>query len=257
MSSFRLILLLLFCSVMTGSAYELRVWEDTDGNRFEGRFLRELFGKLTIEGEDGSTQTFELEKLSELDQRYLRVKVPPKIEVEIKIKSSSVAPRQMATVREVSYEDYQAAIVITKKSQRPFTSRLKAEIFLVAKEVEGSNYILLDRTEREFLMPTVSKGSELELKSRIVRTTKFRDLMAGEMKGEEFAGSLAVISSMEGEIVLVETTLSPSWFKDPQVINNLRELSITGAPSIRSRHFDKTGKKVPPPRSAHRGPAAQ
>jgi hypothetical protein len=28
-------------------AHELRIWEDVNGNQFEGRFLRELFGKLT------------------------------------------------------------------------------------------------------------------------------------------------------------------------------------------------------------------
>ena len=102
-------------------------------------------------------------------------------------------------------------------------------------------------------MPTISKGAEVELKSRIARTEQFRDEMSKAMKGEEFAGCLLVISTLEDEIVLMDSNL-PSWIEDPQVIQNLRELSISGAPSVCSRHFDKTGKKVPPPRPAHSGP---
>lgn len=253
MYSLRLIMMFFFSFILAGSAYELRVWEDVDGNRFEGRFVKELFGKLTVEAEDGSTKTFELENLSELDQKYLRVKVPPKAELAVEVKSTSIEPRPMTIEKEMQMDAYQVNVKVTKKSQRPFTSRLKAEIFLIAEEVEGDNYVLLERTEKEFLMPTISKGTEVELKSKIAKTLKFRDEMSSALKGEDFKGYLAVISSMEGEIVLLNSNL-PAWLEDPQVIQNLRELSITGAPSVYSRHFDKTGKKVPPPRPAHGSP---
>lgn len=252
-----LIFLTLFCFVLAGTAYELRVWEDVDGNQFEGRFLRELFGKLTIEAEDGTRKTYRLEKLSELDQKYLRVMVPPDMNVEIRSTHRSIPPPPMLRYpREYIRDDYYATVLITKKSQRPFTSRLKAEIFLIAEEVEGSNYVLMGRTEKTFLMPTISKGATVELRSNVVRTETFRDVMSGALKGEEFSGCLLVISTLQGDLVHTKSTLSPSWFEDPEVIKNLRELSITGAPSVCSRHFDKTGKKVPPPRPPHSGPTA-
>ena len=124
MSKIRWVLLLFIFFVLIGSAYELRVWEDLDGNQFEGRFVKEMFGKLTVEAEDGSTKTFELEKLSELDQKYLRVKVPPKMAVDVQTQHNSIAPRPMTRIkREIILDAYQATVLIAKKSQRPFTSR--------------------------------------------------------------------------------------------------------------------------------------
>jgi len=251
MCKLRLILLILLSFVLAGSAYEVRIWEDVDGNQVEGRFLREMFGKLTIEAEDGGTRGFNLEELSEVDQKYLRVVVPPKIEVEVRSKTESIPDRPQYLKRDEDTFEHQVTVVVTKKSQRPFTSRLKADIFLIAEEVEGSNHILLNRTENEFLLPTVTKGVEIEFKSSLVRTTVFRDIISQVMKGEDFQGYLVVISTLQDEIVLMDSNL-PSWFEDPEIIENLRELSIRGAPSVRSRHFDKTGKKVPPPRPEYR-----
>lgn len=251
MLKFFLLFWILFSFVPAGSAYELRVWEDVDGNRFEGRFLRELFGRLSIEAEDGSTRTFELKKLSELDQKYLRVMVPPEMQTEVRTKSIPAPPRPATDRQEVFYDDHQATVLITKKSQRPFTSRLKVEIFMVAEEIEGDHYILLDRTEKEILLPTISKGAEFEFKSRIVRTMRFRGAISEQIKGEEFCGYLLVISTMQGDIVLTKSNL-PALFEDPQVITNLQALSIAGAASVRSRHFDEAGRNVPPPRPEHR-----
>jgi len=256
MYNLRLILWILFSFVLAGFAYEVRAWEDLDGNQFEGRFLREMFGKLTVEGTNGNPKVFHLEELSELDQKYLRVRVPPKIKVEVTIESKQIPDRPMFLVAEEETTDYQATVRITKKSQRPFTSRLKLETFLVAEELQGSNRILLNRTEDEFLLPAVTKGAEVELKSQRARTEVFRGVMSRALKGEDFEGYLVAVSTLQDEIILIKSNL-PSWAETPEVIKNLRELSIRGAPSVRSRHFDKTGRKVPPPRPSPCAPIAQ
>lgn len=256
MCKLRFILLIFFSVVLSGSAFELRTWEDTDGNQFEGRFLRELFGKLTIESEDGSTKVFRLENLSELDQKYLRVMVPPKIEANVKVQSAVIPPLEEPFIKkDLENQKHKAVVSITKKSQRPFTSRLRGEIFLIAQEVEASNYVLLNRTEVDFLLPSVSKGAEVTFESTPAKTVIFRDTMSSAMKGEESVGYLLVISTLQGETVLMDSNL-PSWIEDENVIENLRDLAIRGAASVCSRHFDKTGKKIPPPRPAQRGPTA-
>ena len=56
----------------------------------------------------------------------------------------------------------------------------------------------------------------------------------------------------EDEIIVMDSNFA-KWLEDEDVVENLRELSIRGAPSPRSRHFDKTGKKIPPPRPAYKG----
>jgi len=210
-------------------------------------------GELTVEGTNGNPNTFQLEELSELDQKYLRVMVPPKLAVDVKTQSKLIPHKEAFDITTID-ETYKnmATVLITKKSQRPFTSRLKIEVFLIAEEVEDSNYILLNLTAGDFILPSVTKGAEVEFETRPVKTVIFKDVISDAMKGEDFAGYLVVVTTLQDEIVLMDSNIS-KWLKDPEVIENLRELAIRGAPSPRSRHFDQTGKKVPPPRPAHKG----
>ncbi len=41
---------------------------------------------------------------------------------------------------------------VHKDSKRIFTSRLKAELFMIAKEVDGDHFILLSKTDSSFLL---------------------------------------------------------------------------------------------------------
>lgn len=250
MCKLRLILWVVFSFVLAGSAYESRTWEDVDGNQFEGRFKKELFGKLTIKAEDGAEKTFQLETLSELDQKYLRTQVPPKMDVSVTYKEVDIETRPAIMFRVILTRDSQLAVEITKKTQRPFTSRLKAEIMLIAEECVSGDPVLMDITTREFLMPSISKNATVELKSRIVRLEKYQQgSLEGGYAGQEYDGYMVVISTLDGNIVYVESSLQ-SWFEEPEVIENLRELWVAGRSSWISRLFNKEsrGKKVPPQR---------
>jgi len=250
MYQLRLILWVVFSFALFSSAYELRTWEDVDGNQFEGRFEKELFGKLTIEAEDGTEKVFLLENLSELDQKYLRTQVPPKLDVYVTYDERDVPVRPAIMARVILTSDFRFTVEITKKSQRPFTSRLKAEIMLIAEEVVTGNPVLMDITSHEFLFPEITKNATVELKSKTVRMEKSeQDSLEGGYAGQEYEGYLVVISSMAGDVVHVESSL-PRWIEEPQLIENLRELWVDGRPSWVSRIFSKEsqGKKVPPPR---------
>lgn len=241
-----LIIFILCACVLASQAYELREWEDVDGNRFTGRFIRELFGKLAVEAEDGSETTLEIQDLSDVDKKYIRVMIPPKIEAVTRTQSRKLKPRPADLTRDDIEKVHSVVAQIVKKSQRPFTSRLNTEIFLVGEEVEGDNYILLGRFEDSFLL-LEEKDYQYELRSPQVPATQFTDLNSNGRKGELYKGHLLIITSMEGEVILMDSNL-PKWMRDSDMIKNLRELSIRGAPSVRSRHFDKSGKKAPPPR---------
>lgn len=250
MSTLRFVLWIVFSFALAGSAYELRIWEDVTGNQFEGRFVKELFGKLTVEAEDGTEKKFLLEDLSELDQKYLRTQVPPEMDVSSTYKEVDVQTRPAIMDRVILTRDAQLTVEITKKSQRPFTSRLKVEIMLIAEECVSGNPVLMDITSREFLLPSVSKNATVELKSGVVRMEKSQeDRFEGGYAGQEYDGYMVVISTLDGDIVYVESSLQ-SWFEEPEVIENLRELWVAGRPSWVSRIFSKEsrGKKVPPPR---------
>ena len=192
-----IILILSACALFT-QAYELREWEDVNGKRVTGRFVRELFGKLTIEDEDGRQETLEIADLSDVDKKYIRVMIPPKIEVEVRTKSSRLKKRPATNVQDDIEKLNSIEALITKKSQRPFTSRLNIEVFLVGEEVEGDHYILLGRFEDSFLL-LEEKEYQYRYESKKVQTTEFTDICSETRKGELFEGYILIITSMQGE----------------------------------------------------------
>lgn len=247
--------LVLLAVVCAASAYEMRTWQDTDGTEFQGRFYREMFGKLTIETEEGEKKVLDISDLSELDKKYVRVMVPPLIEVEVRTKTTPIPDRPQFYPRPEKNLNHVVSAQIIKKSQRPFTSRLEAELFLVAEEFEADNYILLSYTKGDFLL-LEEKDDQYVFKSKTTRTSSYEDLLTKNTRGEVYMGYLLVISSMQGEVIALHSSL-PKWMQQPELIDNLRELAVRGAPSVRSRHFDKTGKKTPPPRPRYVQPWAR
>lgn len=241
-------------------AFDVRVWEYANGDQFKGRFVRELLDKLIIEKEDGMTETVAIEDLSELDQKYTRTMVPPELDAKVSRVSRQGRKRpDPFRNNPMIINDYTLTVELRKKTQRPFTSRLKAEIFMIAEENISGNYVLMDKTEAEFVFPLKKKNAAVELKTPPIRMRIYpggSDRIGGmgpaTRIGQDYAGYLLVVSTMQGDICYTDTSLRP-WIEDPDVINNLRDLWIQGRPLWLSRLFDKTGKKIPPPRPPRRG----
>src|SRR6056297_1143435 len=115
-----LILWALLLLVQVGRAYEVRVWEYANGDQFKGRFVREVLGKLIIEKEDGTTETVEVEELSELDQKYSRTMVPPELDAKVSRKSRQGRKRPDSySNMPIIINDYTISVELKKKSQRP------------------------------------------------------------------------------------------------------------------------------------------
>ncbi len=233
----------LFCMILCGSALaEVRIWKDRASNEYEAEFVRELFDKITLRDVDGKEHQVGVEELSDHDQKYIRVMVPPVMEIEFH-RNFHIKPKPV----ELSDDDNDTVTIlwgdvrITKISNRPFTSGLHAELFLIAKEVAGENYVLIDRTESDFLLEEdkahqfKTKGGEIRIYTEYTR----------ERRGEEYLGYLVAISDARGNIVQIKTNMD--WLTDK--VENLRELYTRGAASMYSRHFDKeTVQKTEVPR---------
>lgn len=243
------ILFILCACILACQAYELREWEDVSGNRVTGRFIRELFGKLAVEGEDGTETTLSIGDLSDVDKKYIRVMIPPKIEAVVRDESRRLPKRPADLTRDDIEDDYFLVAEILKKSQRPFTSRLNIETFLIADEHEADNYIVLGHFTDDFLL-VQEKDYSHTYRSPAVRCTLFSQLGNGQRKGEDFKGHVFIITSMQGNEVFMHSNL-PRWMQAPNMLKRLREISVRGAASVRSRHFNKDGEKVTPPRPKH------
>ena len=233
-------------SLCSGAFADYRIWMDRDGNEIEAEFVRELFDKVTLRKKNGSEVRMALDEFSELDQKYLRVKVPPAIDVEVKHRDWIWEEPPVLDGRDNPITCHKVAVRVEKKSKRPYTSRLYAEIFFIGEEVEGNdNMILVWKEDFDFIFPEGSRSSYYDYKSKEFRTAKDTLYESGRTSGETYSGYILVIRDVEGTELLHKTNVRGKWADDPEVIKNLRELWVRGRASIRSRHFDQnTGKKV-------------
>lgn len=233
---------------------EMRVWKDLAGNEYEAEFQHELFDKVTLRTADGKEHRLGVEELSDHDQKYLRVMVPPQIALDCKVSRNYIDPPWDLWHHDSPvFTRITAEVTVRKVSKRPFTSRLEAELYLVAREVDGENFILLSRTPSSFLLLNETHQFAVEpVDVRVYSESAFGNVR----RGEEYDGYLLVVSDAAGRILETRTDLS-DWICDPAVIANLRETALHGPASFRNRHFDKTGNKVKVPRPKLFAPVAR
>jgi len=225
---------------------EVRTWNDKQGNTYEGEYVRELFDKLTLKTTDGQEVRIAVEDFSEHDQKYLRVMVPPQLELGF-TKKTRVKPKspEMGDSDKDIVTVFTGKATITKESKRPFTSGLKADLFLFGEEVRESKYkILLSRTEKSFLLPE-KRGDTIEFKTEPIELqvyTEYDHLRRGPV----YIGYLLAVSDRQGNTVQVKTDII--WLEGK--LDAVRELYKRGPQSMYSRFFDKkTIQKVHVPQA--------
>lgn len=250
------VLFLFFMSVQA----EVRTWTDKSGTSYEGEYVKDLFEKITLKLTDGKEVRVPLEDLSEADQKYLRIEVPPEISLSFKKDPDHRSPSrgEWEPDGDKYSNEVSGTVTIQKESKRPFTSRLHAELYLIASEVDAGakNFILMSRTESSFTLLGDGNKPQYTFSPKPFELRKYPYWDYVKWRGEEYLGYLLVVFDKENNIIATKTDIG-DWIENPEVIANLRDLSIRWASSIYSRHFDKTGKKVPPPNAPYSGPMAR
>ena len=228
---------------------EMRTWTTAKGASYTAEYVAELFGKVTLRDAAGKEVRIPVDEFSEHDQKYLRVMVPPEMEIKFDKKNNVFPPRKMIGERFNERASIESRATVRKISSRLFTSSLNLEIFLVGTAIENRSYILLSKSDFKFLFGPEA-GSTREFKLDPVVIADFIDDTHFSHRGERYLGYVAVISDARGNIVKTQTDID-AWIESPAVIEELRKLAVRGAPSLRSRYFDKTGRKVDPPRTQY------
>ena len=242
--------LYLFVLALSFSAFaEVRTWNDKQGNAYEAEYVRELFDKLTLKTTDGQEVRIAVDNFSEHDQKYLRVMVPPRLELDFTKRTRvKEKPQEMGDADLDIVTILTGKATITKDSKRPFTSGLKAELFLFGEEVTESKYkILLSRTEKSFLLPE-KRGETVSFKTEPIELQVYTEYDFSR-RGPVYVGYLLAVSDRQGNTVYVKTNIT--WLEGK--VEQVRALYRQGPQSVYSRYFDKkTLQKVSVPQPTGR-----
>ena len=114
---------------------------------------------------------------------------------------------------------------------------MSVEYFAFGEEIDGDNYVLLDRQESTFTPTEENKGSHSFYSKKPVRLQSTAIRAASPMRGTKYGGYLITITDEEGRIIQYKT--SHKWLLE--CLETLKKLPV-------GKHFDKSGNRVGPPR---------
>jgi hypothetical protein len=241
--------LFVFCGLASA---EVRGWEDNKGHRFKAEFVQELFGDIMLKEANGHTRMIKLDDLSSKDQAYLFQHASPTIEINL-TKTIRKRPEMEWTIPEDVTTLYTCMVRINKISELPYKGKLTAELFLLATEVDGENYILIQREKSEFVFPE-GKRSQHEFQAKDVQLRRYNAswaATASRYRGAEYFGYLIAVSDDQGRIISSKTDIKDADWITGDIstsVEGLRKLAINGRGSVYSRHFDTTFEKTEVPR---------
>ena len=215
---------------------------------FDGRQVLKDINLLVAPGETvviknakGKQLKVPFSKLSPDDQEYAQLAQPPKFSINFSKSSQSIPPPKESpfvnTPRPLQIFDFSFKASVKQSSTKVYPHGLVVEFFAIGEEVDGDNYILLDRQTGSFVPSGENKKTLLLQSPEPIRiqTTAIRS--ASPMRGAKYGGYLVVVRDKRGRIIQYKT--SKEWLIE--CLENLEKLPV-------GKHFDKKGNRVGPPR---------
>lgn len=229
------ILFIFFCTSMS-DASQMRVWENVDGLQIKGKFIREIFGSIEVRRPNGDLHSIPLEDLSPEDLTYVRTLIPPDVVISVRTKESAKVRNEEFIWANDKLTVVTAEVEVRKKSRSPYQGTLKAEVYLIGKEMVTGAYTLVGKGTSRVHFTEDNKGRYTFNTSATYRVyEEYNDL---ETRGAKYEGYLAVVVDPQGNKLAQESDLS--WLLDED-IDTLRQFYV-------GIFFDETCKKRSVPR---------
>ena len=218
----------------------IRIWTNTDGKTIEAEFMTVMGDKVVVKNPKGKQQKIPKDKLSAADLEFVDLETPPKFNLDFSKKSVQMPlPPQSpfsSSQRPLRIFEYTFGIKLKQSTTGGYDYPLTLEYFAIGAEVDGKNWVLLDRKSDMFIPTKENKGIyEFYGDPVILQTQAIRD--AAPIRGTKYGGFLVTITDKRGKIIQYKA--SHEFLYDAK--ENLKKLPV-------SRHFDTTGNRVPPPR---------
>ena len=169
---------------------EYRIWTDKTGYAVEAEFVTETGGQMVFRDRAGQEYKIDPEQLSEEDQHYLQMLLPPTLDINVNKQTDSFS---RGTVKQGSV---QCVVRIKKTSTRPYTGKLSAHLLVIGRHHRSDHYVILNRASKEFTLTRENK-EQVEFKSGRIRIGF--DLYGKALT--EYSGYVVVVKDSRGEIV--------------------------------------------------------
>ncbi|MDD3276412.1 MAG: hypothetical protein PHP93_05115 [Kiritimatiellales bacterium] len=215
----------------------MRVWEDTSGRSFEGEYVRTIFGRVTLRAPDGKPFFVSVTDLSPSDLKYIQTIVPPTVQIKVRKKEVPKVRNQVFVAADDFINVVTLSVKVEKTSKSPYDAELKAEFYLIGKEVATDDYRLFDKGTSPVAFTEENTGTfEFSASADVQR---YADWNTGEERGATYAGYLVVVLDPQGHRIGAKTDLS--WLDDEKKIDALRALRV-------GNFFDENCRKRSVPR---------
>jgi hypothetical protein len=217
---------------------EYRTWKDGSGKTIEAEHVRTTTDKVVLRRPDGTEFRVSLDSLSEKDRRYAILLTPPRIDMQVSVKTErdnkAVGPSNHGSGMQVQKETVQATVNVRKASSQPYEAPLVSEVYLVGRTEQNDMHMVLDRTVSRFHFTTENHYKHTYLSDPV----SLKQLESGRQKGIEYAGYLSIVRDRTGEILAMKSN-KLDFEKNAEVIID----------SSKGTFFDGAFKPVDPEKS--------
>jgi hypothetical protein len=219
-----------------------RLWTSAEGKTLEATLQTILGSTVVLKGINGKQIKIPMDQLSPEDRELLVLTYPPDFDINFIKKSSQIsnppnAPWSSGIQRPLQLFDYTFGVQVRQKGvSKTYNHELNVEYFAVGEEVDGDNYILLERNEASF-NPTAYSGKNFEFRGKEVELRKMAYRDTAPVRGTKYGGYLVTLTDERGKII--EYKASHEFLYEN--LNNLKKL----APNT---HFNRECKRVIPAR---------
>lgn len=220
---------------------DVHVWSSADGKKFEGEYLTVMGQSVVLKTAREKQVKVPFSDLSEADREFVGLLNPPRFNINFSKKSDFVPPPPLSPYegieqRPLQLFDYTFGAELKQTSAGTYEHKLKVEYFAIGEEVDGDNYVLLDRGEDSFI-PSEPGKEKFSFSGEPVRIRAMAFRASAPVRGVKYGSFLIVVTDKRGEIIQYKTP--KDWLFD--IAAELRELPV-------GKHFNKAGERTYPPR---------
>jgi hypothetical protein len=239
----------------SAASAEMRVWTQTDGNRFAGEFHKIAFGKLIVKDAGGKIHFIPLKQLSKEDLGYLSHHMPPEIEISVRKKERTL-PEYNWSSPDFDTVLYTFSIILEKTSPLDYVGNLTVELFALGQEVDeeyNDQFVLMECKKSIFqFSPGEEKPVEVTVPDvRFYSYIPWQGEAEGTpLRGKKYAGYIVAVYDPTGNLLAHKENLPTAWLKEdvPHTVEELQRIWRAGNGSAESCQFNRQFREISPPR---------